>query len=442
MYSLQGRLRKGLFISLAVIFALLWVVVNGAIRHLMADTVASRLSHDAESLLAFVTFEAEGMALKPGAVNTIYNRAFSGHYFKIESGEESLRSRSLWDADLPVPTVGAGRHTRVRVGGPEGKKLLMWSGGFIKQGRALTICVAEDVSRIDHILRVFQWGFALISFVALVALIIVQSVIVRAGLSPLERARLEALRLERGEIGKIGEAVPAEVRPLVMQINRLLEVANRRLARSRNALGDLAHTLKTPLTMLTRLGESDKVKADPELATELATHTESIYRLMERELRRARLAGASTPGQRFAPDKEIPPLLDMLSVMYRDKNIEVNRAIPEGLAIPADTEDMTELLGTLLDNAFKWAKSRVSLTVSLDNAAVFIIEDDGPGCPEDKLSQIIRRGKRLDESTPGHGLGLAIAGDIVESYGGEITFGQSQSLGGFMAKVTIPGGEG
>lgn len=436
MYSLQARLSAGLFLSLVLLFVAQWLVVSLSIRHLTEEYVASSLEHNAESLLAALTFEAEGQPLLDATrIGPVYRRPFSGHYYRISVDGHVLRSRSLWDEDLNPAIDGEGRTHLV---GPQGQPLLVLVNRFVKADHPITIMVAEDLSPIETEVRGFQWRYGVVSLTALILLILIQRAIVRTGLSPLERVRRDVQRLERGEIRELGGEIPAEVQPLVLEINRLIDIMAQRLQRYRNALGNLTHALKTPLMLLMQLGEEDEMRAHPGVKERLVQYAGTIRALMERELKRARLAGGGALGGSFNPADEIPPLLHTLHSIYRDKNLNIDSRVPEGVVFFVDRQDMLELLGNLLDNACKWAHSRVLLTVEAVPGVSMLVEDDGPGCAPDELEQLAQRGVRIDESAAGHGLGLAIARDVVENYGGSIQFGRSERLGGFLVRVRIP----
>jgi signal transduction histidine kinase len=439
MRSLQGRLAVGLVVTVLVLFAAQWLVVNVSLRKLTEEYFASRLTHNAEGLLAGIVFDPDQRpVVADDRADPIFKRPFSGHYYEVMSEGFVVRSRSLLDHLLDVKPVLAGQYTLTRTHGPEGQPLIMLVAGYEKRGRLLTIAVAEDYSPIEGEFGVFQWRYVLITCAVLVGLIALQMWVVQRGLRPLEQVRGDLRRLERGEIQELTGKVPAEVVPLVLEINRLITILGDRLERSRNALGNLAHALKTPLTALDQLLNSDELRAYPQLQTQLREQSGMIGSFILRELKRARLAGAATPGGRFDVRQELPLLLTALKQIYRDKNLEVEWTIPPGLAYPAEREDMLELFGNLLDNACKWATSKVVFTVAGGQGLSFSIEDNGPGAPEEKLEQLSARGMRLDESVGGYGLGLSIAREIVEYYRGEMGFDRSPSLGGFRVWVRLP----
>ncbi len=439
MRSLQGRLGAGLVLSLIVLFGAQWALVSLFMRQWSEETLAARLAHDAEGLLAALSFTTDGdIVLDPARDNPVYQRVFSGHYYRVATATTVLRSRSLWDQDLALPALAAGAVARSRVAGPQDQKLLVWAGGFRKQERTLTVAVAEDLAPVTAAIDRFTRSYALASLVILAVLIAMQQLIVRLSLRPLEGVRRDLARLQAGEIQKIEADVPTEVAPLVAEINRLLTALNQRLARSRNALGNLAHALKTPLTLLIQLAHTRRAPAVAQLRRAVAVQTDAIHRLVARELHRACVAGPNAPGRRFVCAQELPPLFETLRRLHRDRHLDIDYAAPADAVFGADREDMLELFGNLLDNACKWARARVRLTIARGAGWTITFEDDGPGCPPAACKRLATRGVRLDESTPGHGLGLAIARDVVALYAGRMSFARSRRLGGLQVRVRLP----
>ncbi|MEJ2344542.1 MAG: ATP-binding protein [Gammaproteobacteria bacterium] len=439
MNSLQGRLTVGLLTSLIVVFVLQLMLVSLAIRKVTENYVVSRLDHENENVLSALSFNAAGApVLDTSRLGQVYHRPFSGHYFRVATTEHVLRSRSLWDRDLNIPNQAPGTHTRIYTRGPQHQELLVLAEGYRKQGVAVTIAAAEDISPVLADIRWFQISYALLTGAVLIALVIAQRVLVRRSLRPLEQARENLARLESGAAQEMDEAVPREIRPLVQEINRLVQVTVQRLTRSRNAVGNLAHALKTPLTVLTQLSRESAAGDDPERRQTLETQIGAMRRMIDRELKRARLAGEGPSGARFLVESEVPPLMDALRHMYREKNLQLESRIPAAHSFAGDREDMLELIGNLLDNACKWARSHVRLTVETAPGLAVAIEDDGPGVSSGQLDQLIRRGVRLDESAAGHGLGLSIVSDIVRQYGGDLGFDRSPDLHGLRVRVRLP----
>ncbi len=437
MKSLWGRLALGMGLSLLLLFFIQWGLSHHALHLLTDDFVVSRLDHDAENLLGALRRDENGrFELNPARINGIYHQPFSGHYYIVEAGGQRLYSRSLWDFELALPAI-FGHHAYVK--GPEGQRLLTIERHYRKKGEPVRIVVAEDIAPLDDNLDAFLVRYVLAAFLMIVAVIAIQGMLVRSGLRPLKRVEEELERLERGERLRLSEEVPTEVRPLVRRFNQLLDVMKGQLERSRTAMGNLAHALKTPLTVLTRLLDAPEFDRHPELRNEMARQLETIGQLTERQLKRARLAAVGAPGGRFEPARELAELAGVLERIHAEKGVRIALEIPESLQLPADREDMLELFGNLLDNACKWARREVRVTARVEDDWVELaVEDDGPGCPEPQHRRLVERGVRADESTAGHGLGLAIVREIVEHYGGRLELGASATLGGFRAAVALP----
>jgi signal transduction histidine kinase len=439
MKSLKTQLSIGLAGSLVLLLGLQWLLVSASIERLLENQLEERLTRDAESLLAGLSVDAQGsMRIDPLRVNPVYQRPFSGHYYFIRAGQVEQVSRSLWDSALEIPAVQAGAALRLTLPGPERQTLFTVAHGYVKQDRAVTIAVAQDLTGLSEEIATFRLRYGLVSALVLMVLLLVQRFIVRGGLRPLHTLRNELGRLERGEIDRVSMPAPEEIAPLVSELNRLLAALTNRTQRSRVALGNLAHALKTQLAILTQVSARPELHRMPELRRALAEPIEAGRRIVERELRRARLAGSAMPGRRIPLAQEIATLTRTLSQIYPGKPLRIATEIVAGATFDGDREDLLELLGNLLDNACKWCSGRVSLTVTNGDGAAFVVEDDGPGCDDEQLEELTRRGFRADESKPGSGLGLAIVKDVVDSYGGSLTFGRSAALGGLRVEARLP----
>lgn len=442
MRSIKGRLSASLILTLVVVFGLQWALVSLTIRKVTEDYVAGRLQFDIEGVLAALEFDITGQPLLTGrTLDTAFQRPFSGHYYQVQSGGQLLRSRSLWDKELPLEALAAGQRHRYRADGPRDQPLLVVAEAFVKQGRPVTVASAEDISRIQRDISRLQLGYLGLSGLLLGLLVLLQRWSVSRALMPLEAVRADLRKLAEGSTRRMSEAVPEEIGPLAREINRLLELLSRRLGQTRTALGNLAHALKTPLTVIMQLTREPLLQDNPELQARLLAQTRTIGTLVERELKRARLAGSGSPGARFDPGSDATALVAVLDRIHADRALDIQLRIEGEEATAADREDMMELLGNLADNACKWARARVAISVVLGGELILRVEDDGPGCPPETLDRLIQRGLRLDETTEGHGLGLAIARDIVDYYGGRLRFCPSASLGGLCAEARIPNRE-
>jgi len=443
--SLERSLQVGMMLSLVVLMFVFWWTGTLTSRLLSESFVYTRLQTEASNLersLVINQFDAETSIELRDRVDNHYEVPASGHYFVIQLGSNTeLMSRSAWDQNLALPALAPGQQRKSRDLGRGEAPLLVWSGAYSRLGQAFTITVAEDITPIESRLRVFQWWFAGIALAMLAVLAAVQHYIVRGSVSQLDAIRQDINRLERGKVTSLSEDVPGEIKPLVREFNRLLIRFDQRLRQSRNAVGNLAHAVKGPMNLLLRAADSVPDQSDSQQKDQhesIQVHVERISTLIDGELKRARLAGRGTVGQRFDIDAELPPLIGLLQQVYSEKNIDVRYSIGPDVQLLHDRQDMFELIGNLLDNAVKWANSVVMVNVRSANGLLFEVEDDGPGCSPAEIDQLTDRGVRLDESISGHGLGLSIVKDIVDTYDGTLELGNSSRLGGFRASVRLP----
>ena len=441
MNSLTQRLHVGLGLSLVLLMGLIGWLIYDQNQRMIDDLVVSRLEHDGEGLLAALQFDAEGKAtLNEGSVAAIYQQPFSGHYFLLQTEKgQVLRSRSLWDAELDIQEIMQGDKQFYRIKGPAQQPLLLWQGGYTKSNQPVTIMVAEDISKLQQELLENAILLTGLTAVFVFLILFIQRHIVRRSFLPLRKLGEEIEQLESGDINQLTEAVPLEVKPLVVEVNRLLQVMEQRLNRSRNALGNLAHALKGPLNLLKQLADDSETPAL--LKQELHQHTTALQQQIEHELSRARLAGAGSAGQRFNAEEELPALIKVLERIYHDKKIAFEYDVPGQNISNIDRHDLLELLGNLLDNAAKWAASKVRCSIEQDDALQIVVEDDGTGVSKEELEVLTQRGHRIDESLPGHGLGLAIVKEIAELYIGKLELDASPELGGLRARVSLSCGK-
>lgn len=437
MKSLQLRLAVGLFISLISAFIILWWLTSSSIRYLAEESVAEHLEHDALSILAALSIDSGNtLSLDANRIEPIYLEAFSGNYYKIVANGQVIRSRSLLDQDFAIPALSAGKTHKFYITGPKLQPLIIMVYGYSKQNRDITIAVAEDLSPTLTRLATFQYRYTLIALLLLLLLIVVQVIILRSGFHRLASISQQIRALEQGDRVQLDTDVPQEVAVLVHEVNWLLKVLEKRLLRSRNALADLAHALKTPLTVLQQLLSEDVLKFQPEMCYALQTQTDNMQNMMERVLKRARMAGSGPSLVKFDSNLEMPALIKALQSMHRDKKLSISFEAPETGILLIDREDMLELAGNLLDNACKWAKSRVRLKIEISQAVRLIVEDDGQGVSDADIATLTQRGTRLDEAVSGHGLGLSIVQFIAEQYGGGLNLRRSD-LGGFCVEVIL-----
>ena len=435
MRSIQRRLSLGL-ISVMVIVGVvlaqtsLWLFEAGLQRYLEAG-----LRNDSENLLVALVRGPNGVQLDEQRLSPAYQRPFSGHYFRIDFADVHWRSRSLWDQELPrLPVAGLKGNLQL---GPEGQQLLVLRSDYKRFGQSISISVAQDYTPVRESFRLMRQVGLVMGLAALLLVLVLQRVTVRRALRPLETARNQIAQLQQGQRSQLDTQVPLELEPLVAQINHLLAHTEDSLKRSRNALGNLGHALKTPLAVLLSAASSDALKDHPQLSQLLREQLEQVQQRLNRELNRARLAGDALPGALFDCEQELPGLLATLRMIHGE-HLDLSYQVAPGLQLPWDREDLLELLGNLLDNACKWADAEVRLSVSeTPQGYRLAVEDDGPGIPEAQRDQVFSRGARLDEQRVGHGLGLGIVRDIVEVWGGVLQLQESE-LGGLQVLIQLP----
>jgi len=431
MYSLNRRLTLSLAGSLALFFVLQTVMIDWEVERLSEQILISRLEHDQKALLTALNWQPPAKpTLNPSRIPDIYTRAFSGHYYEIMIAGHTLRSRSLWDEKLIKTEAPLVRDAK----GPQGQLLVILSQDFTMHNELVTIRIAEDISHLNAMTAVFQGRLLLLAAAAVFMLLILQGWIIQYGLKPLQRIRHQLGQLEKGKISQIITPAPSEIMPLVAEINRLITLMKKRLERSRHALGDLAHALKTPLSVIQQIVERQSKTPD---SIQFQEQLQQIEKRIDHELARARTAGRSLGGHWARPYHDLHELMDIFKKLFSDKKITLD--IPESLKIEADREDMMEVFGNLLENACEWANSEVRCQVAVnDNKLLLIlVEDDGTGVDSGEYQSLLSRGVRADESRPGHGLGLAIVNEIVNAYEGEIKLGRSPALQGLQVRITL-----
>ncbi len=436
MKSIQSRLTIGLIVSLLSLFIILWALVSFNIQKLAEDYTASRLQHDIETLLSAIVFDDKGiMSINKNHINPIYNRPFSGHYFIIRNQLSILRSRSLWDQMLVLEDSLPGKFINTYQNGPENQPLIVVTSEFSKSKHQIIISVAEDLTPLKHNIQYFKNTFVFTTAMALVLLLTLQIIVLRKGLKPLQKIKHELVELEQGDISNLSNNVPTELKPVINEINHLLSILHKRLNRSRDALSDLSHAIKKPLTVLHQLvSDNNLVSYEDEIKKQLVI----IQKLTDRILKRARFSGNFNTGALFDFNYDLNLLLKTVKSMYPLKEVDVILNITDNINMPIDREDMLELLGNLIDNAYKWASGKIIISIYETGYLYIVIEDDGPGCESQSVKQLSKRGVRLDETTSGHGFGLAICTDMVNDYEGELSFHRSELLAGFKVKIMLP----
>ncbi len=379
-----------------------------------------------------------------------FERVFSGWYWQIEPQDPKSRnlqpetSRSLWDQTIvPQNLVASGAGAELGYAdGPDRQKLrvlarqiaLPRSAEGIEEAGRFRFIVASSVNETEA--DVLRFNRTLISSFALFSLGLLAAIAiqVRVGLMPLRGVSEALARIREGRAQRLEGEFPAEIAPLATELNGLIAHSSEVVGRARAHVANLAHFLKTPLTVLA----NEAAATDSPLAETVTRQVTAMRRQVDHYLARARAAGAlDVLGSRTDVAGSLGDLSRVLTRMHSEKAIAIDLEVAPGLAFRGEREDFEEMAGNLLDNACKWARSKVRVNAAPLEAGRFLlsVEDDGPGLPADKRD--IERGKRLDESVPGTGLGLAIVRDISKLYGGTLALAEA-SLGGLRVCLELP----
>ena len=376
-----------------------------------------------------------------------FNQPLSGLYWQIQDEERPtlLRSRSLWDnvIELPDDNLTPGAVHGHLLPGPAGQTLIVHERQIFFQAnnseRRLRIAVAVNEQTLVEARNAFAADMLPYLVVMASVLLVAAWVQVQIGLAPLDAVRRGVTKIRSGAKRRLERLYPDEVMPLVDEMNGLLEAQEQTIERARTWTADLAHGLKTPLMVLTADSQRLREEGHMSIADDLDQLAETMRRRVDRELIRARVrSGIEKKRMRADAAVAVNGVVRTLKRSPRGAVLRWLLDVHDGADAAILPEDLTELLGNILENATKWANKAVSVSVTKGNKAISIrVEDDGPGVPENQLNTLGQRGVRLDEQKQGTGLGLAIARDVSEAYDGALSFEQSH-MGGLAVTVQIP----
>ncbi|MEO7258678.1 MAG: ATP-binding protein [Luteimonas sp.] len=456
--SLQSRQLLAASLGLVAFLALAGFALDRAFVDVAGQGLRDRLKAYAFSYAGGIEFARDGALIPPEVPpDGRFDRPGSGLYAEVELPNGRWDSGSSQGPRLPQGEVLAGREEVfdgplpiTKSDGSPGE-VYRYGIGLVDATRSdnaefpYTIYIMEDAGTLPRQVRVFRqalWGYL---GIAAVVLLLLQAVILRWSLLPLRRVIAELKRVQRGQAARMSERHPRELEPLTDSINAFVESERENLDRQRNTLADLAHSLKTPLAVLrTRL---DSGAGEGELREELDTQLRRMNDLVGYQLARAASGGHKLFAAPVATEPHAEQIVRGLEKIYAAKGVICEFEIDPEARFHGEPGDLQELLGNLLENAFKWARSRVLLTIRPGAIApgrrpglLIAVEDDGPGIAPERIAHVLQRGVRGDERVQGHGIGLAIAQDMVRSYRGELEVGASQELGGARFEVRLPPG--
>ena len=451
--SLAFRLFAGAAAWALVLLLLGAIALTTLYQRSVLRALDQRLGNVVEALVAAAETDPAGdIALARRPTDPAFDRVFSGRYWQIshddgsDAGGETLAvSRSLWDEILLPPDGFAealrsqpGRVSTTNMKGPSGEPLRLTGQAVQLSGRPELILVmaAEDRRPADRDVRNFGFtsGLMFLGFATAIAAGVFFQV--RIGLAPVLRMRERVAEVREGHAERVDGQFPAELQPLADELNAMLDHSRELVERSRTHVGNLAHALKTPIAVL----KNEAHASEGPLAEMVERQTGVMASQVEHHLRRARAAAhAKAIGARTDVAPTVNDLARTLGKINASKGLTISAEAPDDLRFKGERQDLEEMVGNLLDNACKWARSQVRVTArrTAERALEIVIEDDGPGLDDQECAAALQRGVRLAEQAPGSGLGRAIVGDLARADEGELTLSRSE-LGGLCARIGLP----
>ena len=460
--SLHARQLLAASLGLVAFLGLTGVALDQAFRRTAISNLQERLQNDAYAYLGEFEVTRDGELIEPPpgqAPDARYLQPGSGLYAVARGKTLRWNSPSVLGRVLPEPELlkpGEQRFDPPPLSFVDAEGLthqvyrftygLAWEQGEIGQPSTVTrftIAIYEDAEQLERQVGVFRrslWGYL---GLAAMLLLLVQMLVLRWSLQPVRNLERELGRVRRGVADRLSGRHPPELQQITDSINGLIESEHKNLDQSRNTLADLAHSLKTPLAVMrSRL---DSGASDEELRREVGVQVQRMSEIVSYQLSRAARSGHALFSAPIAIEPRAEEIVASLEKVYLGKGVFCEFEVDADASFFGEIGDLQELMGNLLENAFKWARQRVLLTVKTEPAVgnrrpgVFLaVEDDGPGIPQEQVERLLQRGVRGDERVQGHGIGLAIVQDIVRAYRGELKVETSAELGGARFTVHFP----
>ncbi|WP_235982952.1 ATP-binding protein, partial [Sphingomonas albertensis] len=440
---------KGSLSRRMILIAAVWIVVllsggGFALDRVLSQAVTrnfdDQLEYVLRSLLNSAEIGPEGEVIfsRDAAADQRFVEPYSGLYWQVSGkGREDFPSRSLWDRKLAFgsPHDDRNAHFYDSLQFPDEKLRIVERDAVIPGSKVhwrFQVAQSRDGldAQITTLRRTLVRSFALLGL----GLIILAALQTFYGLWPLRRVREEIARMRAGHSNRVSSAMPVEVAPMVEELNALIEHNERQAEEARRHAGNLAHALKTPLTVIMNAATAQS----DDLADTVIREARTMRRQVDHHLARARAVGRRGSAHSRA---DVWPSLESVERavgrLYRHVRIDVTG--PRGLQVHVERQDLDEMLGNLIENAAKYGGGSVFVTVGAQSGFVeFLVEDDGVGIPEEERVRIFDRGVRLDTGKPGTGLGLAIVRDVAEIYEGTVALEESEDLGGLLVRLRLP----
>lgn len=420
--SVKGTLLALLLPAGILLMGLAWLVHGLLLDRMSRTFLESRLKDEA----AFLEHQIRNAN---GALDSIetgdYFQDVFHHAFAVHSPAQTIVSPAAW-RPLLLPLLDAGTNGTTRVqesvipNAPS--DILAYRTSFQVNEDSVVVIVSEDLGALKRSQGELHAWTAIVSILLIILLVVVIWFGINLSMRPVIPIKTALKRLQEGEDSRIDVEAPEEFQPLVQQLNQLLDSLDQRLERSREAVANLSHSVKTPIAAVRQILEDETRPLDSQLRYQMASRLDDINKQLEAEMRRSQFAGPQV-GKFAYPIDQARDLLWLMGRLYPDKSFELSSSLPEETRWPIEEHDLSEVLGNLLDNAGKWSNQCVELELKqINGKRQVIVTDDGPGVEECELTQLGQRGLRLDQQMPGHGLGLAIVEDIVARYSGKTRF--------------------
>jgi signal transduction histidine kinase len=438
-----------------VILVVTGIVLSSLYRSAVERSFDRRLGVYLRTLVADVATPDDTSEKFPQSLGEpLFELPLSGWYWQVTrldpNRPEVRSSRSLWDSTLPhledqgVSASSDGARQGY-VEGPEEQRLRLVERTIDlgEEGRYL-VAVAGDAAEIDDETRSFDRALLITFTVLAIVLLLITTFQVSFGLAPLNRISQGLAAIRSGAAERLEGRFPIEIAPLARETNALLDANREIVVRARTHVGNLAHALKTPLSVM--MNEATARGDDP-FAAKVREQTEIMRDQVTRHLERARLATRTVVvGTVTDVRPVVTALTRTMEKIHHDRGIAIELDAPEDARFRGEQQDLEEMIGNLVDNACKWAQSRVAVEAfserpdaATDRRVVrIVVDDDGPGLSPSQREQVARRGRRLDETKPGSGLGLSIVVELASLYGGELALGTAP-IGGLRAELVLPG---
>ncbi len=453
-HSLRVRLLAGTLVWIFATIAIAGWGLSSLFRQHVEQQFHAELKTHLDQLTANLIIDDTGQpALSAPLSDPRLSKPYGGLYWQIDRLEGPgatavagvLRSRSLWDSTLAASNDAPadGEIHQHRIAGPRGATLGMIERTVFLEGppaqRLLLMTAADAQLMAAPVERLNNTLWLALGVLAL-GLVIAAAVQVAVGLWPLRRLRAALGAVHGGQTHQLDGTFPSEIQPLVAEFNAVLTQNTEVITRARTQTGNLAHALKTPLTVMANAAAANNDAALTRVVTE---QTATAQRQIDYHLKRARAAASvNVPGAHTLVAPVAEGLARVMRRVHEARHLDLTIAsMTDDLTFRGEEQDMHEMLGNLLDNACKWARHHVELRAALqpdsNDLLAITIDDDGPGIPAPRRATVLQRGERDDVSTSGSGLGLAIVDDLAHLYGGQITLGDSP-LGGLRVTLTLP----